>query len=219
VHGLDLAAENLATREGLAHARPTTVSARGVVGRSGELTLFVSADPFARPLAFAGRLEVTGLRVAELYDFIEPKTELQTSRGTIDLFAEFRERGGRLEGGVKPLLKNVDVRPAKPGAWTRFKAWLADLGVKTAADRVKGRNAVATTVPIEGRLREPDIELWPAVLGVVRNAFVEGVASGFADLPPSEAAQPEGKLEQAREAFERDHGPPLAQPPTPRGAR
>ena len=81
LHHLDLAAENLPTREEMAGRRPTTLSASGVVGRSGALTLFVSADPFASPLAFAGRFELRGLRVAELYQFIEPKTKLQTPRG------------------------------------------------------------------------------------------------------------------------------------------
>jgi len=54
-HAIDAAVENLPTRPALAEGRPTTVSAHGALGRSGEVTLFVSADPFARPLSFAGR--------------------------------------------------------------------------------------------------------------------------------------------------------------------
>ena len=93
VHRLDLAAENLATRERLAAGRPATLSAKGTIGRSGQLSLFVSSDPYASPLAFAGRFEVVGLRAAELYDWIEEKTKLQApEEGTIDLFAEFRSR-------------------------------------------------------------------------------------------------------------------------------
>src|SRR5205814_416829 len=57
VHRLQLAAENMATRRKLAKGRPTTLSARGVLGRSGKLDMFVSADAFASPLAFAGRFE------------------------------------------------------------------------------------------------------------------------------------------------------------------
>lgn len=215
VHRLDLAAENLATRETLARQRPTMISAKGVVGRSGDLRLFVSADPFASPLALAGRFEVVGLRVAELYDFIEPKTKLQTPKGTIDLFAEFRAKGGRIEGGVKPVLKNVAVEPAEVGVWERFKGWLADTGIKLASDRVPERNAVATVVPIRGRLTDPDIQLWPAIFGVLRNAFVEGIASGFAHLPPPEAPQKEGVLSQAKHALTKKEGPPKAQPTAP----
>ena len=218
VHGLELAAENLATRERLANARPTTISAKGLLGRSGDLGLFVAADPFASPLAFAGRFELRGLRAAELYAFIEPETKLQTPKGTVDLFAEFKVKGGLRLGGVKPVLRNVEVQPAEPGAWDRLKAWLAQAGMRLASDRVPERNAVVTVVPLEGRLVSPDVQLWPAVLGVVRNAFVEGIASGFAHLPPAQAPHKEGVLAQGKDALTKDKGPPKAQPsaPTPR---
>ena len=212
VHELELAAENIPTREKMAGARPTTIGARGVVGRSGQMTLFASADTFASPLAFAGRFEVVGLRVAELYAFIEPKTKLQTPKGTLDLFAEFTAKDGRLNGGVKPVLKNVDVRPAEAGAWDHLKAWLADKAVKLTSDRVPDRNAVVTVVPLEGPLTDPDVQLWPAIFGVVRNSFVEGITSGFAHLPPTKADQKEGVLTQAKEAVKKDKGPPKAQP-------
>jgi hypothetical protein len=217
VHRLDLTARNLATRATLADDRGATIDAKGVVGHSGEMNLKVSADLFASPLAFEGRFEMIGLRVAELYAFIEPKTKLQTPRGTIDLFAEFKSKGGRLEGGVKPVLKDVDVRPAEPGAWDRFKAWLAEVGVKAAADHTE-RHAVATIVPIEGRLASPDIQLWPAILGVVRNAFVEGIAGGFAHLPPPVAPKKEGAVAQVKDALTKGNGPPKAQPVKPKDA-
>jgi hypothetical protein len=212
IHDLELAAENIPTRARMAGSRPTTLSGRGTVGRSGTMTLFVSADPFASPLAFEGRFEMVGLKVAELFDFIEPKTKLQTPKGTVDLFAEWKSRGGRIEGGVKPVLKNVEVKPAESGAWDRVKAWLANKTVKAASDRVEGRNAVTTVVPIEGRLASPDIQLWPAVLGVIRNAFIEGLASGFAHLPPAKAPDEQGKLTQAKDALKKDKGPLKAQP-------
>ena len=212
VHQIELAAENLPTREKFAGARPTTISARGMLGRSGQLSLFVSADPFASPLAFAGRFELRDFRAAELYDFIAPKTKLQTPRGTIDLFAEFTVKNGRLDGGVKPVLKNVEVRPVESGAWDRFKAWLVDKAIKIASDRVPGRNAVATVVPLEGPLTDADVQLWPAVFGVVRNAFVEGVASSFANLPPEKSGQSQGVISQAADALKKDKGPPKAQP-------
>jgi hypothetical protein len=212
VHRLEAAAENLPTRAEMAEGRPTTLSASGAVGKSGALTMFVTADPFASPLEFGGRFELRGLRVAELHDFIAPKTELQAPKGTLDLFAEFQSKDGRIRGGVKPVLKNVEVRAAKPGFLAKVKAWFADEAVETASDRVPGRNAIAGVVPIQGRLAEPDIQLWPAVFGVVRNAFVEGIASGFAHVPPEVAERKQGVVEQAKEALEKDEGPPKAQP-------
>jgi hypothetical protein len=212
VHGLELAVENLATRPQLARGRPVTVSGSAKLGRSGDITLFASADPFASKLAFAGDFALKGWKVAELYDLIQPATKLQTPEGTLDVFVEFKASGGAITGGVKPVLKNVKVAPTEDDFGNKLKAWLADEGLHLFSDRVPDRNAVATIVPIKGRLDDPDIQLWPTVLGVIRNAFVQGISSGFTHLPPPTAEKPEGKVEQVKKALKKDEGPPKAQP-------
>lgn len=212
LHDLEAAIENIATRPSLAGGRPTTISARGTLGRSGKVDLFVTANPFASPLSFAGRFRLRGLRAAELYDMIAPRTKLQTPEGTIDLFAEFTSRNGEIDGGVKPVLKDISVAPAEPGLVKQVEAWAAEKAVRLFSDRVPERNAVATVVPIKGRLTDPDVQLLPAVLGVIRNAFVEGVASGFAHLPPPTAASPESAVTQTKRALQKSKGPPRAQP-------
>jgi len=212
LHRLALTAENLATRRSLEHGRPATVEAAGELGKSGRVSLFVSADPLARPLRFAGRASLTAFDVAELYDLVEPAPKMKTPEGTLDVFAEFKSENGRITGGVKPVLKNVKVEAAEGGLGTRLKAWAADEALHLFSDRVPGRNAVATVIPIEGKLTAPDVELWPTVLEVVRNAFVEGLASGYASVPPEKAEKKESKLEQAKHAVEKSKDPPKAQP-------
>jgi hypothetical protein len=212
LHGIELAVENLATRPKLAEGRPTTISGRAKLGRSGDVTLFASADPFASKLTFAGEFGVRGWKVAELFDLIQPATKLQTPQGTLDLFAEFKAAAGAISGGVKPVLKNVEVRPTDDDLGNKLKAWIADEGLHLFSDRVPERNAVATVVPIKGKLVDPDVQLWPTVLGVVRNAFVQGISSGFAHLPPPTADKPQGKVEQVKKALKKDEGPPKAQP-------
>jgi uncharacterized protein YhdP len=216
VHDLQITAENLATRRKLEHGRPATLSVRGKMGRSGLLSAFVSADPLAKKLDFAGNFEVKGWQVAELYDFIQPATKLQTPHGTLDVFAEFKAHDGEITGGVKPVLKNVEVRSTEQNIGNELKAGLTDTALHIFSDRVPGRNAVATVVPIKGRLDDPDIQLWPTVLGVIRNAFVEGISSGFAHLPPPTAEKKEGALSQAKHALNKEEGPPKAQPEKPK---
>lgn len=212
IHRLELAAENLATRRKLTGGEPATLAASAELGRSGRVTLFVSANPFARPLEFAGRLEERGWRVAELYDLIEPATKLQASQGTLDVFAAFKSSDGRISGAVKPILKNVEIKPTESGLGDKLKAWLVDKGLHLFSDRVPGRNAVATVIPIEGSLTGPDIQVWPTIFGVVRNAFVEGAAASFRNVPPEKAESKQGVVSQAKTAVEKDAGPPKAQP-------
>jgi hypothetical protein len=184
VHDLQLSVENLTTRLHLADGRPVLLTASGTVARSGQLSLFITAEPFEKGLTFSGRAALIGLQSAELFRFIEPATKIQAPQGTIDIFVEFDCRNGELTGGVKPVLKNVKVRPTEKNPFTVIKAWAVDLAVKIFSDRVDPRNAVATVIPIKGTLNGPDVQLWPTIFGVLRNAFVEGLTSGYAHLPP-----------------------------------
>ena len=79
------------------------------------------------------------------------------------------------------------------------------------SDRVEDRNAVATVIPIKGTLTGPDVQLWPAIFGVMRNAFVEGLTSGYAHLPPLTAPKKQGVVKQGIDSLTGSQ-PPRAQP-------
>ncbi len=70
----------------------------------------------------------------------------------------------------------------------KLKASLADDGVELLSDRVPGRNAVSTIIPIHGTLMKPKIDVWTAASGVMRNAFVEGLSGALQRLPAPAAA-------------------------------
>jgi Domain of Unknown Function (DUF748) len=213
MHELQLSVENLTTRVHLTEGRPVLLTASAVLAHSGTLSMFVTADPFEKGLTFSGRVAVVGLETSELYRFIEPVTNLQAPEGTIDIFIEFDCRNGELTGGIKPVLKNLKIRPDDSKLFTVLKAWVADLAIKMFSDRVRDRNAIATVIPIKGTLTGPDIQLWPTIFGVMRNAFVEGLSSGFAFLPPATAEKKEGVVTQGVKALSGSGpAPPKAQP-------
>jgi hypothetical protein len=226
LHDLQLSVENLTTRVHLTEGRPVLLTATGTLANSGALSIFITADPFEKGLTFSGRISLVGLQTSELYKFIEPTTKLQAPHGTVDLFVEFDCRNGALTGGVKPVLKNVEIRPDGNHPWTVLKAWATDLAIRIFSDRVQQRNAVATMLPIKGTLTGPDVQLWPAIFGVMRNAFVEGLTSGYAFLPPATEKEKQGVVKQGIDALT-GSAPPKAQPtatpdhvpPTPSTAR
>jgi hypothetical protein len=211
LHDLQLSAENLTTRVPLAEGRPVLLTATATLGHSGKVSIFITAAPFETGLTFSGRAAVVGLQTAELYRFIAPATDMQAPRGTIDLFVEFDCRNGELTGGVKPVLKNLEIRPDDKNPWTILKAWATDVAIHIFSDRLRQRNAIATVLPIKGTLTAPEAQLWPTIFGVMRNAFVEGLTSGYAFLPPATAKTKQGVVKQGVEALT-GAGPPPAQP-------
>jgi hypothetical protein len=212
LHDIEATVENLSTRAALARGEPTVLALSSKLQKKGELSAYVTADPLAKGLWFSGQVKAVGLDMREFHDVIASRSGLALDQGTLDVFAEFDCRGDRITGGIRPILKNPKVVQAKEGAGNWFKKVIADAAVGILSDRVEGRNAVATTIPIEGKIKKPDVELWPTIFGVMRNAFVTGVTESYERLPPPEAPKKEGLLKQAVDALNKKKAAPKAQP-------
>jgi hypothetical protein len=210
-HEIELTLENFATRPALSRGEPTVLAARGTLQRSGRVSLFATADPLAKHVTFAGQGRVEGLKIAELGDVIGARSDVAPDQGVLDMSIRVRAEDGRISGGVRPFLKDGGTRPADPGLGARLKSALADGALELFDDDRGGRDAVATTIPIAGTLRDPQAQPIPTAIGVLRNAFVRGLADSLSGLPPPKAAEREGVLEQARRGLSRG-GQPRAQP-------
>ena len=200
-HGIEATLENFATRPALSRGEPTVLAARGVFQRSGKTTLFATADPLAKKLTFAGQVRLEGLALADLSNLVGSKSGVAPDKGTMDMSIRFVCDGGRLSGGIRPVLKDAGTHAAKPDLLSKIKSWITDTALKIFRDDVKGRKAVATTIPIEGEVTDPNVQLLPTILGVVRNAFVRGLSDSLQGLPPPKAKQKQGAVEQARRAL------------------
>ena len=179
VNRIDATLKNLATRRELAKGRAASLGLSGRLGRSGAIALKLSADPFATPLRFDGEFSLRDWKVVELYDILKAKADLQATQGTIGLYVKFKVRNGAISGKVKPALEDVKVQSTSEDVGDRMKAWVADKALQLSSGDDEKRE-IGAEIPIQGRL-DPDEELWPAVLEVVRNAFAEGIKVGVSD--------------------------------------
>lgn len=185
LHGVEATVENFATRPALQRGAPTVLALSGSLQRSGRLSLYVSADPLAKGLTFAGQARLTGLRLVELASFLSAKSDLEPASGTLDLSARFEARRGRIDGAVRPVLKRPEVKARQgAGLFKRLEAAVADQALHVFSDRIPGRDAVATTIAIRGVVNDPKAQVWPTIFGVLRNAFVAGLTNGVAGLDP-----------------------------------
>jgi hypothetical protein len=202
LHDFDATIENMASRKDLMKGLPLLVTIEGKVQKTGALRVFLTIDPFDKGITFAGSAEVRHLEMSDLEQFTKIKG-LSISKGTIDVFASLTCKRGQLNGGVKPIMKNLDFK-GEGGFRNRVKAALADVAVKILSDDVPGRDAVATVIPIRGSLSNPKFQLVPAIMAVLRNAFVEGLSASLAGTPPAVAKEKEGVLHQMVDALSED---------------
>lgn len=208
LHDLEVSLENVGTRRRFQDNEPVLLTVRGRVQRSGELVAFITVDPWGQGLDFAGRVEITGLRTEELYRFIKPATGVRAPEGTIDLYIAFVSEGGRIRGGIKPVVKNLELR-STGSAWSCFKAKTGDAFLSLFGRGAKDR--LATVVPIEGQLRGPSVEVWPTIFGILYDSFIHGIAAGFGGLPPPLAMTAQSPAGQAGHVVVEGNRP-LAQP-------
>jgi hypothetical protein len=187
---LEVAVENLPSRLHATKGEPATLAASGTLQRSGQISVFVTADPFTRRLSFAGRAAVEGLDLRELADLLARKTDYVPTSGTIDVYATFRVLEGHLTGHVKPVTHRAQLKPA-PGK-PALKAWIADATLKLLSESAPGR-ATTAGIPIHGDLTSPKAELWASLWAVLRNTFVLGIESGLGQPTTSPGAVPQAK--------------------------
>lgn len=176
--------ENFATRRELSQDRPLTLAFRARVQRTGRLALFVNAQPLANPLWFAGEARLEGLDTRDLYEFLDARAGVQMPRGVFECYVSFECKENHIVGAVKPLIENADIEAPSGDIGSKLRAALMDAGLKLFSDRVPDRNAAATVIPIDGRLDDPQSQLAPTIMTLLRNAFVEGLAAGISNLPP-----------------------------------
>jgi hypothetical protein len=182
LHDLDAAVENLATRPALAHGEPAMLAASSSVQKTGQLSIFVTADPFSRRITLCARASIEHLDLREVASLVAKESDYAPRRGTIDLFAEVHVLDGRISGGVKPVLKNVDAAPSRRGLAPKLKAWLVDAGQRPA-DRAGGRRAATEVVPLDGDISDPKADTWPATWTLLRNALANGLTAMLEELP------------------------------------
>jgi hypothetical protein len=180
-HGLEATAEGLATRPELEH-HATTLVLRSTMAHSGTLSAFVTVDLLSpNAITFSGQLQLIGLHLSDLDSVLE-STGLKMT-GTFDMLARFGCDHGKLTGALQPVLKNGNVQAIGPDLGKKLEATLADTGVEVLSDRVPGRNALSTIIPIHGNLNRPKLDVWTAISGVLRNAFVVGLRESLQQLP------------------------------------
>jgi hypothetical protein len=207
LHGIEGTLENFATRAALAKHEPTVMAARATLQRSGEVSVFMTADPLAKSLTFAGQGKLQGLKLWELGSVLSTKSDVAPDQGKVDMSVRFRAEDGRITGGVRPILTDVEVNQTKPGLIPKLKELLADVALELFSNDDEGKEKVATTIPIVGRVDAPQVQAVPTVIGILRNAFVQGLSDSLRGLPLPKAKEKQGVVEQARRGLSRKRQP------------
>jgi hypothetical protein len=120
---------------------------------------------------------------------------------------------GSFKGYVKPIIKDMKVM----GAATKHDNFLKKMWegfVGTVADVLTNhpKHQFATKIPFEGKLKEPDTNVWYAIGHVLQNAFIRALVPNIDNDISLESVHPEKT--KKRTFLQKVFGKTTSVPPT-----
>jgi hypothetical protein len=158
-------------------SRPATLTAGGRPMGAGRFDVKGRFRSDAAGAEVGLELAVQELALPTLNEALVAHGGLPLASGTFSLALDANVRSGRISGQVTPVLADVEVRKKEDAGLVRSLA-------KTTLDAVTGlleneRGGIATSTTLSGTLPSPTVSVWEALVGLLRNAYVEAVAPEF----------------------------------------
>ena len=124
------------------------------------------------------RIEDTDMRA--MNDILRAYGNFDVRKGSFSFFSELSAHGGRIDGYVKPLFKDLDVYDRRQDAEkSLFQQVYEGLTGGVAELFENRRDEVATKADVGGRIDNPRTSTLQVVLRLVENAFFKSILPGF----------------------------------------
>ncbi|WP_286912230.1 MULTISPECIES: DUF748 domain-containing protein [unclassified Pseudomonas] len=146
-------------------------------------------DPFSDFDDFQFRLRATGIELRKLNDFASAYGKFDFNAGHGDVVIEAQAQDGRLNGYIKPLLRDVEVFNWQQDVENKNKSflrsvWEALVGASETALKNQRKNQFATRVELSGSVHQQDISAFEAFLQILRNGFIQAFNARYEQSPP-----------------------------------
>ncbi len=154
---------------------PSTVIASAQL-YGGDLRLNMGINALNKETTFDLDLKLEGMVLKELNDFFDAYADFDVNKGTMSLYTELATREGAFEGYLKPIIKDLDVlgKEDKHDNLLR-KLWEGIVGGAGAVLKNPREKQFGTKIPLSGRLDDPNVRTWVAIIQVLRNAFIRAL--------------------------------------------
>jgi hypothetical protein len=173
LHGLNVVLNNMTNVENRNEPTFADFDVKGLFGKSTPLSIKGHVNPLAKQSTFDINLSLEGAQLVEVNPWLEEFLNVDAEKGDFSMYAELAAADGRFEGYIKPILQNAEIFSLEePASGPLQKVWEALVGLVGGILENPEKDQVATQIPYAGELQNPDAELLPAAVNLLRNAFV-----------------------------------------------
>lgn len=154
---------------------PAKVIARADV-YEGEFTFNMNINPLAEKPTFDMNAELKNTNLVLLNDFFKAYAKVDVNKGTFGLYTEVASKQAKFTGYVKPIIKDLDILGKEDRDDNIFrKLWEGIAGGAGQVFKNQSKDQVATKIPFEGRLDNPETDLWITLVNILQNAFIHAI--------------------------------------------
>jgi hypothetical protein len=160
---------------------PAHMLLRGRFMDSGETVISGDFRPEKPGSDFDLNLAIRDASLPALNNLLRAYGRFDVKQGKLSVFSQVNVRRGRMVGYVKPLFSDVQVYDPDKDKNKSITHQAYELAVGAAAKIVKNSSTqkVATKVDLSGKLNNPDVNTWQALIQFVQNGFVNAILPGF----------------------------------------
>jgi hypothetical protein len=154
---------------------PASVTADAKV-YEGTFNLKMKLNPLAEQPTFDLNAEWKKTNLVKLNDFFQAYAKIDINKGRFGLYTEVAAKEGEFTGYVKPLLEDIDVLGKEDRKDNILrKLWEGVSGTVSEIFENQSKETFATKIPFKGRLDDPKVNIWQAIIQILQNAFVQAL--------------------------------------------
>ncbi|MAM89250.1 MAG: hypothetical protein CME36_18275 [unclassified Hahellaceae] len=205
---LNMTATNLTNSEDLSSSLVANLEAKALFMADAPVELKLKMNPYAKQPLFDLNLKMDELSVIKLDDLIKAYAPFDLEGGRFSLTSELAAEDGEIAGYITPALTQAevfkwreDIKRDDDGLLTVIGESIT--GLFSAIFEEGSKDRIATRVPIEGRIDQPDVGVVTAVIGIIRNAFIETYESSLeGSISLDDVGDDEGEESKESKALE-----------------
>lgn len=143
---------------------------------NGNMDIHVKLDPLKKVPTFDMDGTLTKTNLANLNPFFTAYANFDLKEGNMSMYAEFAAKDQRFKGYVKPLIKDLDIVQFNKEEGSILQiAWEAFVGTTAEILQNQPKEVFATKIPVEGKFKNPEVQVWDAIVSILKNAFIEAL--------------------------------------------
>jgi hypothetical protein len=184
---VDLKLENLSNQADQGRSK---FHGRGAFMGHGTTAVSGGVRLTASPADFDVHLKLDDAQLPDLNRFLNAYAGVDVAGGLFSVYTEITVKNGRVEGYVKPLMKNLKIYDRQKDKGKPFGKRVEMHVLQMLANLFKNRSskAVATETRISGSTSDPKPNVWEAIRKLIGNGLSHAILPRFLDKPKVEAA-------------------------------